>query len=57
MIERRKQLENIDKAVQLWKAKNPAAWDKKELSQQQRDRELAAAVYRRGLRNPYPDFV
>ena len=57
MIERRKQLENIDKAVQLWKAKNPAAWDKKELWQQQRDRELAAAVYRRGLPNPYPDFV
>jgi hypothetical protein len=57
MIDRRKQIESVDKAVQIWKAKNPAAWDKKELWQQQRDREIAAAVYRRGLPNPCPDFV
>jgi len=55
MIDRRKQIEKTDKVVQLWKAKNPAAWDKQELWQQHRDRELAASVDRR--LNQHPDFV
>jgi len=30
MIERRKQIENLDQATQLWKTKNFTAWSKKE---------------------------
>jgi len=57
IIERRKKIENTDKTIQSWKTNNFAAWTKKELWQQQRDRELAADVYRQGLQNPYADFV
>jgi len=56
MIERRKQIENLDQSIQLWKTKNFTAWSKKELWQQERDRELSAAVYRQGRPNPYTDF-
>ena len=56
LIERRKQMEEIDKATQSWKTRNFAAWSKKELWQQERDRELSYAVYRQGHPNPHPDF-
>ena len=56
MIERRKQIENLDQATQRWKTKNFTAWSKKELWQQERDRELSFAVYRQGRPNPYTDF-
>jgi len=56
LIERRKQMEELDKATQSWKTRNFAAWSKKELWQQERDRELSFAVYRQGHPKPYPDF-
>jgi len=56
LIERRKQMEELDKATQCWKTRNFAAWSKKELWQQERDRELSFAVYRQGLPNPYLDL-
>jgi len=56
-IERRKQIELLDKGIQFWKANEFYAWSKKELWQQKRDRELSAAVYRQGIPNPYGDFV
>jgi len=56
LIERRKQMEELDKATQSWKTRNFAAWSKKELWQQERDRELSLAVYRQGHPNPCPDF-
>jgi len=56
LIERRKHMEELDKATQSWKTRNFAAWSKKELWQQERDRELSFAVYRQGHPNPHPDF-
>ena len=56
LIERRKHMEELDKATQAWKTRNFPAWSKKELWQQERDRELSFAVYRQGHPNPYPDF-
>jgi len=56
LIERRKHMEELDKATQSWKTRNFAAWSKKESWQQERDRELSLAVYRQGHPNPCPDF-
>ena len=56
LMERRKQMEQLDKATQLWKTKNFAAWSKKESWQQERDRELSFAVYRQGCPNPHSEF-
>jgi hypothetical protein len=56
VIERRKQVEKLDQATQLWKTKNFEAWSKKELWQQERDRKLSVAVCRQGRPNPYTDF-
>jgi len=56
LLERRKQAELSDKATQVWKGKNFAAWEKNELWHQEHDRELAVAVYRQGRPNPHPDF-
>ena len=56
LTERRTQMEQLDTATQCWKTRNFAAWSKKELWQQERDRELSFAVYRQGLPNPHLDF-
>jgi len=56
LIERRKQIEQLDTTTQTWKTRNFAAWSKKELWQQERDRELSFAVYRQGHPNQHPDF-
>ena len=57
LLERREQMEQLDKAIQLWKTRNFAAWSRKELWQQERDRELSCAVYRQGSPNPHSDFI
>jgi len=57
LIKRREQMEELDKAVQLWKTRNFTAWSRKELWQQERDRELSCAVYKQGSPNPHSDFI
>jgi len=57
LIKERWRIERLDKATQLWKKQNYKRWCVKESLQRVRDRKLSFAVYRRGLPNPYPEFV
>jgi len=57
LIMRREQMEELDEAIQLWKSRNFTAWSRKELWQQERDRELSCAVYRQGIPNPHSEFI
>jgi len=57
LSERRNKIELLDKAIQLWKTKNPEAWKKKEAWQQERDREISCGIFRKGHHNPYTDFI